>query len=229
MNKKTLHKISYGLYIVSSKKDEKFNGQIANSLFQVTSNPTTIAFSINKQNLTHDYIIHSGLFTISILSQDADMPFIGKFGFKSGRDIDKFENIKYEIGDNQVPIVIDNAVGYIEGKIINQVDGGTHTIFIGEVTNAEMLSNENVMTYEFYHKVKGGISPKSAPTYSAEVDKVEIKKGLPKYKCTVCGYVYDPIKGDEDSGIKPNAKFEDLPETWVCPVCGADKAVFELI
>ncbi len=229
VDRKTLHKISYGIYIICSKYGEKINGQIANSLFQVTSNPPTIAFSINKQNLTHDYLKNSGLFSISIISENAKMPFIGQFGFKSGRDIDKFNNINYKLGKNQVPIVLDNAVGVLEGNILNQVDGGTHTIFIGEVTDAEILADSNVMTYEFYHKVKGGVSPKTAPTYSAEEDKVMIEKGLQKFKCTVCGYIYDPLKGDENSNIKPGTKFEELPVTWVCPVCGADRNAFEKI
>ena len=97
MNPKTLHKISYGLYVICSKNGEKINGQIANALFQVTSKPPTIAVSINKQNLTHDYIEKSNCFTVSILSEDASMNLIGNFGFKSGRNIDKFEKVKYKI------------------------------------------------------------------------------------------------------------------------------------
>ena len=97
MNNRTLHKISYGLYIVSSKKGDKLNGQIANTVFQITSEPPTIAVSINKGNLTHDYIAQSGVFTVSILSEQAPMELIGKFGFKSGRDIDKFAGIDYKI------------------------------------------------------------------------------------------------------------------------------------
>jgi len=229
LNPKTLHKISYGVYIVCSKKDDKINGQIANALFQVTSSPMTIAFSINKQNLTHEYLENSGLFTISILSEDAPMPFIGNFGFKSGRDIDKFEKIKYRLSKNEVPIVTEFTVGYMEGKILNKLDCGTHTIFIGNVEDADIISDSHMMTYEYYHQVKGGVSPKNAPTYTVEMDKVKVEKGLPKYKCITCGYIYDPEKGDEDSGIKPGTKFEDLPGDWVCPVCGADKGAFEKI
>ena len=114
MNYKTLHKISYGFYVVSSKKDDKFNGQIANALFQVTSEPPTLAISINKQNLTHEYIDKSKIFTVSILSEKTPMRFIGTFGFKSGQDIDKFKKIKYKIGKTKAPIVLDNALAYIQ-------------------------------------------------------------------------------------------------------------------
>ena len=229
MNPKALHKISYGLYIVSSIKGDKINGQIANALFQVTSEPQTIALSINKKNLTHEYITHSNLCAVSILNQQTPMPFIGSFGFKSGRDIDKFKNIKYKIGVTEAPIVLDYALAYIEAIIIDKTDVGTHTIFIGRVKDSEILSDEIPMTYEYYHQVKGGISPKNAPTYIGMTDtkRKEKKIDTGRYICSVCGYIYDPEKGDPDSGVKPGTSFEDLPEGWVCPVCGAPKDAFE--
>ena len=94
MNRKTLHKISYGLYIVSSKKGDKLNGQIVNTVFQVCSEPPVIAVCINKENLTHEFIKESNVFTVSILSQESSMKFIGLFGFKSGREVDKFKETK---------------------------------------------------------------------------------------------------------------------------------------
>jgi len=217
MDPKTLHKISYGLYVICSKKDEKINGQIATVLFQVTSQPPTIAVSINKQNLTHEYISNSKCFTVSILSEKAPMPFIGNFGFKSGRDIDKFKEINYKLGETKVPLVMDYALACIEAKVIDKIDVGTHTIFIGTVQDAEIISEEQPMTYEYYHKVKGGFSPKTAPTYSSMVDKAEKKeeRKMDKYVCKVCGYVYDPEKGDPDGGIAPGTKFEDIPDEKV--------------
>jgi flavin reductase (DIM6/NTAB) family NADH-FMN oxidoreductase RutF/rubredoxin len=232
MNPKTLHKLSYGLYVISSIKGEKKNGQIANALFQVTAQPSTIAASINKQNLTHEYISTSKVFSVSILSKNTPMPFIGTFGFKSGRDIDKFQNIHYKIGTTKAPIVLDNALAYIEAQMINKIDIGTHTIFIGKVQDCDVLSNDPVMTYEYYHEVKGGFSPKSAPTYSSEEDnkkqKPKEEEKMVEYICTVCGYVYDPLKGDPDNGIAAGTAFKDLPEDWVCPVCGAGKKAFEM-
>ena len=229
MNPKTLHKISYGLYVVCSKDNEKINGQIANALFQVTSQPPTIAVSINKQNLTHEYIEKSKSFTVSILSEDAPLTFIGNFGFKSGRDIDKFKEAKYKLGKNQVPLILDYTLACMEANVIDKVDVGTHTIFIGNVEDAEILSEDKSMTYEYYHKVKGGFSPKTAPTYSSMVDKAVKKEEekMDKYVCKVCGYVYDPEKGDPDNGVAPGTNFEDIPDDWVCPICGVGKEDFE--
>jgi len=171
MNPKALHKISYGLYIVCSKKGNKINGQIANAFIQITAEPQTIAVSINKTNLTHEYMTHSDVCTISVLDQETPMPFIGTFGFKSGRHIDKFQDVNYRIGVTKAPVVLDHTLAYIEVKIINKVDVGTHTIFIGKVEDAEILSEEKPMTYDYYHRVKGGYSPKTAPTYSRIMDK----------------------------------------------------------
>ncbi|MBC8525254.1 MAG: flavin reductase [Candidatus Cloacimonetes bacterium] len=230
MNPKTLHKISYGLYVVSSKKDNKINGQIANTVFQITSEPPTFAISINKKNLTHEFIKKSRIFTVSILSEDATMKFIGNFGFKSGRDIDKFKDVNYKIGATNSPIVLDYTVAYLECEVINNLDVGTHTVFVGKVIDADILNDKKPMTYDYYHKVKKGKAPKTAPTYIN--DKIiEIKKEekiMKKYVCTVCGYVYDPEVGDPDSGIKPGTAFEDIPDDWVCPVCGVSKDMFEL-
>ena len=165
MNLNTLFNISYGLYIVSSKKGNKINAQIANTVFQITPQPATIAISIAKKNLTHEFITESKVFTVSIISDKWNMIEIGKFGFRSGRDIDKFAGCNYKIGKNGAPIVLDKTVGYIECKVINSLDAGSHTIFLGEVTEAENLSELNPMTYDYYHKVLRGKEPKNAPTY----------------------------------------------------------------
>lgn len=165
MDSKILHKISYGLYIISSINGDKFNGQIANTVFQITSDPPTIAVSINKDNFTHDFILDSKVFTVSILSTEAPMKFIGRFGFKSGRDIDKFENMDYKLGKTGAPIVLENSIAYLEAKVINRLDVGTHTLFVGEVVDAQALKDGETMTYAYYHEIKGGKAPKSAPTY----------------------------------------------------------------
>ncbi|MEW6026370.1 MAG: rubredoxin [Planctomycetota bacterium] len=227
VDSKTLWKISYGMYVVSSQKDGKFNGQIANTVFQITSEPPTIAVSICKTNLTHEYISASKVFTVSILSQEAPIQFIGTFGFKCGRNIDKFKDVKYKTGVTAVPIVLDYSVGHLEAEVINSVDVGTHTVFIGKVIEAEILSDKEPMTYAYYHEIKGGKAPKTAPSYIKE--EPSVKPNAEQYKCTVCGYIYDPAKGDPDSGIKPGTAFKDLPNDWVCPTCGADKSSFEKI
>jgi len=214
------------MYVIGSRKGDRLNGQIANTVFQITSEPPTIAVSINKNNLTHGFIRESKMLAVSMLSQNTPLSFIGHFGFKSGRDIDKLEGINYEIGETQAPVVIENAVAYLEAKVIQEVDVGTHTIFIGEVVGADVITEDVCMTYNYYHQVKRGTTPKTAPSYIEE--KKEAPK-MAKYECTVCGYVYDPELGDPDSSIKPGTPFEELPDTWTCPVCGAAKSEFEKI
>jgi len=227
MNLKALYQISYGLYIITSIKGDRINGQIANTLFQVTSEPPTIAVCINKGNLTHEFIHSSHVFAVSILSQDTPMSFIGNFGFKSGRDIDKFTQVNHKAGKTGSPIVLDHTLAYLEAKVINEVDAGTHTIFVGDLVEAETLKVGEPMTYAYYHEVKRGTVPKTAPTYIKEEKKMV--KEMAKYKCSVCGYIYDPEKGDPDGGIKPGTPFEQIPDDWVCPVCGAAKSEFEKI
>jgi len=168
MNVKALHKIGYGLYIVTSRKGDRFNGQIANTLFQVTSEPPTVAVSINKKNLTWEFIKESKVFAASVLCQDTPLTFIGRFGFKSGRDIDKLDGVNYKTGETGAPIVLDSAVAYLEARVNQEIDVGTHTIFIGEVVNGEVISDKVCMTYDYYHQIKGGKTPKAAATYIEE-------------------------------------------------------------
>ncbi|MGD9393677.1 MAG: flavin reductase [Dehalococcoidia bacterium] len=227
MDTKALYRIGYGLYIVSSMKGDKRNGQVANTVFQITSQPPTIAVSINKQNLTYEYIKQSQVFTASILAQDTPLAFIGHFGFKSGRDMDKFKGINYKTGVTKAPIVTDHALAYLEAKVLREVDAGTHSIFIGELVGAEVIGEGEPMTYAYYYQVKRGTTPKTAPSYIAEQKEGGTK--MAKYKCTVCEYVYDPEQGDPDGGIKPGTPFDKLPDDWVCPVCGAGKEEFEKI
>jgi len=160
-----LHTISYGMFIVSSCREKALNGQIANTVFQITSDPVTIAISINNKNLTHEFIKVSGKFGISILSTDAPLPFIGKFGFKSGRNEDKFKDVGFDLLPSGCPIVTDYSLAYIEANVINCFDCRTHTLFLGEMTGSAMLKEGTPMTYDYYHKVKRGFTPPSAPTF----------------------------------------------------------------
>ncbi|MEO0114890.1 MAG: flavin reductase family protein [candidate division WOR-3 bacterium] len=168
MNQKTFTKLTYGLYIISSKLGDKFNGQIADCVMQITANPATIAVSINKNNLTHEFIRTSKVFTVSILAKTTPFKFIGHFGFKSGRAIDKFNGINYQLGSTGVPIVLDNTIGFLECELIQSVDVGTHTIFIGKVVAADLFNDAEPMTYDYYHTVLKGKTAKNAPTYIEE-------------------------------------------------------------
>ncbi len=168
--------------------------------------------------------MESKIFTASVISQDAPLSFVGHFGFKSGRDLDKFQSIKHKLGETKAPIVLDHTLAYLEAKVMQELDVGTHTIFIGELVGADVLRESEPMTYAYYHQVKRGTTPKTAPSYIEE--KKEVRK-MTKYRCTVCGWVYDPELGDPDGGIKPGTPFEEIPDDWVCPVCGAAKSDFE--
>jgi flavin reductase (DIM6/NTAB) family NADH-FMN oxidoreductase RutF/rubredoxin len=229
MNKSAFYKLSYGLYVVTSGKDGRFNGQIANTVFQVTSEPPTIAVSINKQNFTHEHITDSRRFAVSILEEATPMTLIGRFGFKCGRDIDKLAGIGTKIGTTGVPIVTDNTIAFIEAEVVGEMDCGTHTIFLGQVVDCDMLAAAEPMTYAYYHAVKGGKAPKNAPTYQAPeppkpADVPDAKAA--RYVCSICGYIYDPEKGDPNGNVAAGTRFEDLPAGWVCPVCGATKDKF---
>ncbi|MFA4843887.1 MAG: flavin reductase [Candidatus Margulisiibacteriota bacterium] len=229
MKPETLHKLSYGMYIVSSKDDGKLNGQIANTVFQITAEPPTIAVSINKQNLTHDYITTSQLFTVSVLAKETPLSFIGQFGFKSGRDLDKFAGVKYLTGKLGAPVVLDNTVAYLEAEVVDEFDCGTHTVFLARIKEAETLPGQaEPLTYAYYHEVKRGTSPATAPTYLKSEETIK-EPGMKKYVCKVCGYVYEPEKGDPDAKIAAGTAFEGLPATWVCPVCGEGKDQFEAV
>ena len=166
MDAKALYLISYGMYIICSKKGDKINGQTANSVVQVASEPPIISVCINKQNLTHEFIKESKVFTASVLAQTAPLKLIGGFGFKSGRDVNKFEGVKYKIGQSGAPVILDNTLGYLEARVIDSVDAKTHTIFVGELVGAEVLAEGEPMTYAYYHLVKRGTTPKSAPSFN---------------------------------------------------------------
>jgi len=225
MNTKAFQKIGYGVYIICSKADGRINGQIANTAFQVTSDPPTIAISINKLNLTHEFIKSSKVFSVSILAKTAPMTLIGQFGFKCGRDVNKFEGIHHKIGVTGAPIVLEQTVSYIEAKVVNEMDCGTHTIFLGEVVDGDVLADGEPMTYAYYHEVKGGKSPKTAPTYVKEEASQPVENKI-RFVCSVCGYIYDPAKGDPDNGVAPGTSFEAIPDSWTCPICGASKKEF---
>lgn len=228
MEQKIFRKISYGLYVVGSRQGDKINAQIANTVFQITSEPPTVAVSLNKGNLTNEYVQASKVFSVSILSRDASLGIVGNFGFKSGREVDKFAAIQYKQGVTGAPVVLEQTAGYLEAEVIEAVDVGTHTVFIGKVVEAELFGDTEPLTYDRYHQIKKGATPPAAPTYQ-KTDKAAEKeeKKMAKYECTVCGYVYDPEVGDPDAGIAPGTAFADLPDVWVCPVCGVGKDSFE--
>lgn len=168
MNPKALHKISYGLYVVSAHRDGAMNGQIANTVFQITSQPATLAVSINKHNYTHECIQACHSFVVNVLDEDTPMTFIGRFGFRCGRDIEKFDGIKYRVSPLGNPILEEHSIAFLEAKVDKVIDIDSHRLFIGEVVDGDIISDGEPMTYAYYHLVKKGKSPKAAPTYIEE-------------------------------------------------------------
>jgi flavin reductase (DIM6/NTAB) family NADH-FMN oxidoreductase RutF/rubredoxin len=218
------------MYVVTSCADGKANGQIANAVVQVTAEPARVAVALNKENLTHEYVSRSGVFGVSVLDKETPPTFIGLFGFKSGRDVDKLAQVEYKEGSSGCPVVTENALAVIEAKVVGRLDVETHTIFVGDVVAGEVLRAGEPLTYACYRDTKKGKAPKTAPTYhgpppAAAKERSDVR--MQKYVCQVCGYVYDPAAGDPDNGVEAGTAFEDLPDGWVCPLCGVGKDQFE--
>ena len=221
INYQALFKISYGLFIVSSGDRTRGNGYISNTVFQVTSEPPRFALCCNKNNFTAEFIRDYEVFSVSILAQNASSEIFGKFGYRSGKSFDKMAGLHLKYGDTNVPIVLDDCIAYLECKVVQTFDVGTHLMFIGELLNAELIDDSREpLTYSYYRDVKKGVAPKNAPTY-IDKSRLEVKPGAAKpkkFKCPVCGYIYD-------EAAEP-VKFIDLPHDWVCPVCGTEKPEF---
>lgn len=221
MNTKIFRNMSYGVYVVGTMDGERPTGCVANSIMQITSSPATIAVSMNHDNFTNSCIEKSGLFSFSIFAEDSPAELIGTFGFQSGKDVDKFAGVAYEMIEGAP--VLKQTRGYVVCKVIDKMETSTHTVFLGEVIAAEQYEGAAPeMTYAYYHKVVKGKSPKNAPTYLPEENAAASasdssvpsddasKSSNVKYVCQICGYVYE---GDP------------LPADFICPICkqGADK------
>jgi ferric-chelate reductase [NAD(P)H] len=174
IDRRAFRDLSYGLYILTSRDGERLNGQIVNTVIQVTSDPTRVAVIVNKKNLTHEFISKSGLFGVSVLEESAPMTFLGPFGFRSGREVNKLSPVNFKIGITGCPLVLDHALSVLEAKVINQIDLGTHTIFIGVAVNAEVLKEGPPLTYRYYQEFLKGKAPETAPTYNPVTGPVTI-------------------------------------------------------
>ena len=212
MNNNIFRNMSYGVYIVSAMDGKRPTGCTANSIMQITSDPASVAVSINHDNYTNKCIKETGKFAFSILAEDSDASLIGNFGFKSGIDNDKFENVDYEVVEG-VPVVKDTC-GYVVCEVIDKMETSSHTVFLGKVVEAEVYSKRRQMTYAYYHEVVRGKTAKNAPTYIPEDEEKVKSKSNVKYVCTVCGYVYE---GDP------------LPKDYKCPICGAGPEKFKRV
>ncbi len=198
IDKTTVHKLSYGLFVLTAKDGEKDNGCIINTAMQVADSPVKIAISVNKKNYTHDMIKKTGEFNLSVLTENVPFFVFQHYGFKSGRNEEKIVG-EMKRSENGIVYLTEFANAFISCKVVEEVDCISHTMFIAEITESQVLSNEKSVTYQYYFD---NIKPKP------EKPK---KKG---YVCKICGYVYE---GDE------------LPEDFICPICKHTAADFEPI
>lgn len=199
MNPKALFQISYGLYVAASKFDKKMNGCIVNTVMQITDNPKQLAVAINKDNLTCEIIQKSRMVSLSVLSETAPFALFQHFGFQSGRKVDKFVNYPFALTRQELPYLTKHTSAFIDCKVTNIVDLGTHLLFIASVNDCEILSGEKAMTYSFYHEF---VKPQPAASSA---------KG---WRCNVCGYIYEG---------------EELPPDFICPWCKHGVEDFEKI
>lgn len=226
MDVKALFKLTYGLFMAGAELDGKKSGCIINTAAQATSEPARVLLTMLKTNNTTSVIREKGSLAISILSINTPMDVIQNFGYQSSRDVDKFKNTEHITDPNGNPYLKNDAIAYLSLKVSQTIDLDSHFLFICDVSEAEVLSEELPMTYaEYRNRKSGGGQAVIKPTGESE-----IKAGEPAKKktwtCSVCHYVYDPDAGDEKNGIAPGTPFEELPDSWVCPVCKQPKSVF---
>lgn len=241
MKLKAFHKLSYGMYLIATEFRGKKAGYIANTAFQVTSDPAQLAISCHKNNKTTQVILDSGIFSVSVLKKEVNMKIIGDFGFMSSSDLDKFKGINTIASKSGAPIVLDSSVAWFDCKVVKSIDLGSHYLVIGEVLDADEISDEEPLTYKYYREKYKMFSPKNSPTYIdkslLDAETISEIKSEPtphqhdfeaqSYVCGICGFTYDPEEGDPSIGIPPGTPFEDLPEDYKCPVCNAPKEYFK--
>lgn len=203
MDNKALFKLSYGVFVLSSKSGDKVNACITNTCIQAANDPVRIAISVLNTNLTCDYIKDSGVFSVSVLDKTCIFDTVKHFGMQSGRDVNKFEGVKLPIDLNGIPYLPWSTNSVLSAKVLESIDLGTHTLFIAEVVDMKVLSDNEPLTYADYHK---DLKPKP--------QKIDEKKKIVGWKCKICGFVYEG---------------EKLPEDFICPLCGHSADDFEPI
>mgnify|MGYP001771933904 FL=1 len=205
MDKKAMYKLTYGLFVLTANENGKDNGCIINTAIQAAGDPNQVSISVSKQNYTHDMIVRTGKFTVSSITEKADFSLFKRFGFQSGKDTDKFQGFDgWMRGINGVTYITESTNAYISVEVEKSVDLGSHTLFIGKVTDMEVLSDDKSVTYEFY---QSNIKPKPEQVGTTP-------KGETVWRCIICGYEYVG---------------EELPEDFICPWCKHPASDFEKI
>lgn len=204
IDNKALYNIGYGLYVITSNDGVKHNGMICNTVIQLTGTPLTVGVTINKSNYTCDIVQSTGIMNVNLLTESAPFSIFEKYGFSSGRDVNKFENTVYTLSENGLTVLNEYINSYMSLKVKQSIDLGTHVMFICDVTEAEVINNDPSMTYAYYHK---NVKPKPAAKTAAPSN--DAPRG---YMCKICGYVYEG---------------HPLPEDFVCPLCKHPASDFE--
>lgn len=225
IDRQAFHTLSYGLFVIASKSDDgRKPACIANTFQQVASDPVRVCVSLHKSNATTAAVQQSGRFTASVLTEEATMELIGTFGFRSSLDTDKFADIDYELDAADIPCLQQACVARFSVKVEQTVDLGSHWLFIGSVDDAQRLNDQRPITYAYYHEVLRGKTPPKAASFQAD-DATETsvpEKTEPEtdatpthaWRCTLCGYI---------------EYVDELPDDFVCPICGVGKDMFERI
>ena len=204
MNDKAMFKLSYGLFVISTKLGDKDNGCIINTAIQAASDPNQMSVSLNKSDYTHDMIMDAGEFNVSVIAQDASFELFKRFGFQSGRDVDKYAAYDgFARATNGITYVTEGTNAFFSVKVKQTIDLGSHTMFIGEITDMDVLADTESATYAYYHS---NIKPKP------EASKGESGKTV--WRCIICGYEYEG---------------EELPPDFVCPICKHPASDFEKV
>ena len=205
MNPKAMYAISYGLFVVTARRGDFDNGCITNTVTQVTSEPNRISVAVNKANYTCGMIQESGVFTASVISQEATFALFQRFGFQSGRDADKFEGFgRVKRAENGTLIVTEGTNAWITARVEQMIDLGSHMLFIAEVTDMDVLSDAPSATYGYY---QASIKPKPEKVRTTP-------EGKTVWRCRICGYEYVG---------------EELPEDFICPICKHPASDFEKV
>jgi len=228
MDLRVLQDLSHGMYVIAARNADRFNGQIVHRVMQISTDPPTVAVSINQQNLTHEYIIASGRYTISVLEQKASLRLVRRFGFQSGRDQDKFRNLDHGLSAEGLPYLVNNCLAYLSVRVVEAVTVHGFTLFIGEVVEAERLQEGKPMAYSFTYQLRREAALAAAAVPVNEENRLlePDDLSLNRYQCQVCGYIYDPAQGDPEFGVMPGTPFSRLPADWTCPLCDEGPQVF---
>ena len=218
---KAFRNLSYGLYIISSKKDGKPVGCVVNTFAQVTSTPAQVSVAVNKENFTSQGIQQTGAYEVAVMNESASMELIGKFGFHSSAEVDKFADFETAVSEQGLTYVAQSSCAHFSIKVTQEIDLGSHILFIGECVAAEPVAGDAPMTYAYYHQVKGGKTPPKASSYNGGDDasadaasKSNETKPKIAWRCKICGHI---------------EYVDELPEDFVCPVCGVGRELFEKI